>query len=671
MDEHPSKRHLRGTGILNSGMANAFFPYTFNGDAYDGFADDPDGFADDPDEPATGTGGGEDGGGDATDPQTALRRVVETYFYTGAVEPHHLDVLSREFGGFLFTAQPSFGAAPAMSDATSPMPTRGPDAQKIVLALRALRRTTRVPKASVLPTRDTLGTTMRDFLDEVARAIPEFTETRAKRKRAVVNRHRGVRANDANDANGADDDDSDDDDADDDDDAVDDALDVAIQKQLVDVSRTWCSVPRFAPWAPRAKFTFDRGGGAGADDACPPAPVDLTVRDDVFVEYIRAYRSNRTVGIMKDTYDHPDLVTLVLETEADVWAACGGSSTRLPPDVWITKRGAAVAPDAFGRAAPFDETGAFEAFKEEDASLFEAAPLSNLYVGDQSTLESQVYAACEDEDETIKIVKAFRAWCEKNERAVPLRLTDVLEFGGYDADDVGKAADALLALAVRDGYVRGDGSNAMQQLVFRNVVPRGTRPRVRIAPTGDGDGPGPAGMRFARRGRRVGVRVGRSRASRPGSRTVSGAIIIEGEDEGEDEDEGDSGTVGTAVAGGGGAGGGGEDRGQSANASLDESAIVSAFRRGKERVLRDATREFGERPGGERALIITDPDYRHHFITLCRANYQLKQVSLGANVVTDRRRRILEQERLRRESLYFFQAKNGTATAISSRFVSW
>lgn len=78
--EHPPKRHLRGAGILNSGMTN--------------------GFADDPDEPATGMAG---------TPQTRRR----PYFYTGAVEPHHLDVLSREFRGFLFTAQPSFGVGRA------------------------------------------------------------------------------------------------------------------------------------------------------------------------------------------------------------------------------------------------------------------------------------------------------------------------------------------------------------------------------------------------------------------------------------------------------------------------------------------------------------------------------------------------------------------------------
>jgi len=66
--------------------------------------------------------------------------------------------------------------------------------------------------------------------------------------------------------------------------------------------------------------------------------------------------------------------------------------------------------------------------------------------------------------------------------------------------------------------------------------------------------------------------------------------------------------------------------------------------------------------------LIMNIEYRRHFITLCRANHLLAKMSSQNNVVTDRRRRALDQERLKRESLYFFQQKNGTATRIISQF---
>jgi hypothetical protein len=96
--------------------------------------------------------------------------------------------------------------------------------------------------------------------------------------------------------------------------------------------------------------------------------------------------------------------------------------------------------------------------------------------------------------------------------------------------------------------------------------------------------------------------------------------------------------------------------------------IVAFFRRGKQQILETATKALGRREGGEYARLVTNLEYRRHFVTLCRANYRIKQVN-NSSIVSDRRRRILDQERVKRECIYFFQTKNGTSTPIMDQYM--
>jgi hypothetical protein len=96
--------------------------------------------------------------------------------------------------------------------------------------------------------------------------------------------------------------------------------------------------------------------------------------------------------------------------------------------------------------------------------------------------------------------------------------------------------------------------------------------------------------------------------------------------------------------------------------------IVAFFRRGKQQILETATKALGRREGGEYARLVTNLEYRRHFVTLCRANYRIKQVN-NSSIVSDRRRRILDQERVKRECIYFFQTQNGTSTPIMDQYL--
>jgi hypothetical protein len=85
--------------------------------------------------------------------------------------------------------------------------------------------------------------------------------------------------------------------------------------------------------------------------------------------------------------------------------------------------------------------------------------------------------------------------------------------------------------------------------------------------------------------------------------------------------------------------------------------IANCFRRGREEILKELAQEMLSGNGGPEAMLITNAEYRNRFITLCRANYEIRQLDEN-RVVGDRRQRMLEQQRNKRECLHFFFPEN-------------
>jgi len=610
-EEQPSKIHPN-FGKRKIGMWDRFYSFNGAGGEYDGAA-----AADEYYGTAAADGAAADDAGGTSDAATGLKeynRILSLYFKYGKV-PSESDaqILRKSFPVFKFAVaeQPTafFGSGSYMTDPI--------DRENLVTSSGI----TYIPQRSVLPVRGrvgdiygaTLGPTMSEFLNEVGRVFPKTQqETITKDRERGVKIFNKVYAGGEREPNG---DDDEDDDSDGDEAVTSKRPKENLSQELLTVMAIYCQLPHFAPWKERAQLQPTNPPGA-----CAPSKIELTVRDDIFTEYVAAYRSERTVNLMRNAHNTNGIVALVLEAEADVWTACGGSFTHLPNAMWISKR--AVVRNGEHAPRKVDMNELFQRFLAEQKADVGLKDI-DMYFGDHATLESQVFSELggstdkkeeEEEDEeqdeeeeeeeewkkeeTLKIVKSFYKWCDTNgfKKNMELRLTDVLSMGGLVETNregfVNEAADWLLCAAVCDRCVKNNASNATEQILFANSW-------------------------------------------------------------------GDTGDIRYAYD-------------DTTSASFDESdkrKIINAFRRGKEKVLREATLTLGHE-GGDRAMLITDPECRHHFIALCRANYHLKLVSTGGSVVTDRRRRILDQERVTRECLHFFQMKNGTGTRISSSFTS-
>lgn len=95
--------------------------------------------------------------------------------------------------------------------------------------------------------------------------------------------------------------------------------------------------------------------------------------------------------------------------------------------------------------------------------------------------------------------------------------------------------------------------------------------------------------------------------------------------------------------------------------------VQDCFKRGKEKLLKRYC-DAGRGCGGE-CLLVTDPEYRTAFVKLCEVNFQLREMRVG--IVNDRRQKIFDLQREKREVLHSFQAKNGTARKIKDRYVDF
>jgi hypothetical protein len=540
-----------------------------------------------------------------------IRRIndaADEYLNTGHVtNPQCAAFLRTMFPRITFplVSSPMFGAQPTSEPSHDTMGVLP------ATIMPALNRSIRIATKSVYPGPDALGSTLRDFLDEIARTIPEFRfkyDDREEERKAALKKRQKSKLPINTPVGGANRGDNSDGESDNQDDPN-AATSGRAGRSLNDISEwynVFVRVSLYAPWSPASTLN------PNIKKTGKQVQQDLTIRKSVFDAYVHAYRSSRTVMLMTDLYDHPDLVTLVLESEADVWAACGGSATRLPRNTWITNRIRALKEvDPLGNVYNSSAEDAVHNFLQTEHSA--CVNLKNAYVGDQSTIESEIYkflqaapgsVSLASEKSTI-FVNAYLKWLHDEKITVPLTMIDVLRKGHLQTHDPGadgefedklrEDADRLVFVATLNGYVGGDGTNIMNQLLFQNAYPD-------------------ANMTYE----------------------IDPAVI-------------------------------------SVPPNIDtktDALLVNQFRRGKEVVVKEATLALTQHEGGERALLVTHPEYRRHFITLCRANYQLRKLSGNVSVVTDRRRRVADQEYAKRESLYFFQSRNGNATQISSHFIT-
>jgi hypothetical protein len=341
--------------------------------------------------------------------------------------------------------------------------------------------------------------------------------------------------------------------------------------------------------------------GAGLPKQLLYDPVlDLSISDGVYLEYLEAYRASR-IGVLLKAYEFQEVVNLILESEADVWMACGGTNSTLPDATWIT-RGSKnhtaskekTQRDLIKQFLNDPKANLAELVTDaEEVTDADIKKCKNAFFSNTYSLETQLYNIGVGENLIKMIGKKFRVWKETENKKVVFEITDILMKGGYDSSNLEKDADALVLTALFSGIIE-DPSNACAEMLlgdFQNV----------------------------------------------------GGIIQRGLQ-----------LTGYDL--------------KSYTTEYNIHYIANCFRRGREEILKELAQEMVSGNGGPEAMLITNAEYRNRFITLCRANYEIRQLDEN-RVVGDRRQRMLEQQRNKRECLHFFQKINGNAVRVSQTFM--
>lgn len=565
-----------------------FYPYSFNGGGeYDGYEEE------DVEEPQ---GQERREGDDGANDKKMFLQVMEEYVNTGSVaDPKNAKLFHQVFPELELSEHKTLATIGTgeVSEVTGRTEGRQINEENRTTRVQVdhLVRLIRIPEKSVDPLHGQrlMGNVMRDFLDEVERNIPGL---RDKQKQPGLFQGFGHRKRNREE-NREEEEENEDGDEDPPEGDQFEAISVRSEKDIAENVNLEATMKLHAPWVKRPKFKAVKA----ADDQNENLILDhdMTVSTKAFSRYLRALRTNRIATFMKDDHTRTELVTLVLESESDVWNACGGQHS-LSPDTWITKRVAKQYKcEDMEESTYTDLRENFRDFLEERG---ERGPG---YVTDERTLESQVYHylkrgnPIEAQSETRRIVNAFEDWIKTNckkTRNVP--LTAILRDGGDRSNYVQEHADRLVTLAIMNGYVKDNASNARDQLLFTNDLPKKKKYKDPLQIT--------SGM----------------------SRVLEGT---------------------------------------------SDAEIVEYFRKGKEKFIANLTDSIGCDGGGPNAKLVIDMEYRKQFIKLCRANYLLNFLDYDSRVVTDRRKRILDQERVKRECLYFFQSKNGMASRINAEYV--
>lgn len=332
--------------------------------------------------------------------------------------------------------------------------------------------------------------------------------------------------------------------------------------------------------------------------------LDLSVLDQVYDRFKRTYQKMRTKENL--AYHHNQRnVTLMLESEADVWMACGGSANRLPPSTWIT-RGILIQ----GKTGEDEDDGiqSFHSLKDLasdflDTNTADLPPPFNTvkpYIGNGDTFENQLKKLGILKPKVIDLDEKFRKHKDDNSSRMKTHfdVVDVLEIGGYKKHKeeninfnlplIGRAADLLVATAILCGLVTTPES-PIDQMIYKDLQ----NPRK--------------------------IERGISLAEAP----LNGELI---------------------------------------------HCIANVFRHGKELILKEYSTNMPWNLGGPDAGLIGDPEYRRRFIALIRANNEIQKVNRNS-VSSDRRARMSEQEHIKRECIYFFKKENGTAAPVNSMFL--
>lgn len=563
---------------------DTFYPYSFNGggdyDGYVGGVEEPRAFSPRKDSGAVAT----DGEDDTLMKDFSL--VMEEYLNTGTVaDPENARIFSGVFPELKLPDRAAFlnigsgSAGSVMTGRTMGGQIDGA-ARTVNAVIRSLRTKIRIPEKSVKPANNMMGDVMKNFLDEVERNIFSSREARDGK-----GRHKRCRKDEEEPR-------EDEDEEDDDDSARSGRSGLEDEKKvLLNIEATR---RLHAPWFGQPKFNLIE---SEADADAWVVDHDLTISQKIFSKYVRALREERIASVMRED-ERVDLVTLVLESESDVWMACGGEKNAMSPDTWITKRSARLCSREDG-----DDESEFPDLRENFRDFLRNKSADGPgFVTEEQPLESQVYSFFKSSGSTDAVtltknmVEEFYKWMKNNKkRSTDVPLTSILREGGDESTNVQEHADRLVTLAILNGYVEGSARNVRDQLLFKNSLPK--------------------------------KKLCKKKTDTPG-------VPISRVDDG-----------------------------------LTDNKIVEYFRKGKEKFISRLTDGIGCDRGGPNAKLVVDLEYRTHFIKLCRANHLLKTFEQDSRVVTDRRKRILDQERVKRECLHFFQTKCGMGSRINADYL--
>jgi hypothetical protein len=194
--------------------------------------------------------------------------------------------------------------------------------------------------------------------------------------------------------------------------------------------------------------------------------LDLSVSDSVFTAYKQAYQNTQVRTLLGHHHNQRN-VTLVLETEGDIWMACGGQSSTLPAKTWLT-RGA----DCRTRAT---NSANFVSLRDMAHTFFDKRPNPEQnyvpYIGNNDTFTSQLFNLGYTQEQYLELDIEFRKFKRDHKQKMAFDVVDVLVEGGYSMVEgigVHLAADILVAVSILCGLVINP-ETALEEMVFKDL----------------------------------------------------------------------------------------------------------------------------------------------------------------------------------------------------------
>ena len=208
--------------------------------------------------------------------------------------------------------------------------------------------------------------------------------------------------------------------------------------------------------------------------------IDLSVSDEVFNTYKHNYQKMQ-VKTNLGLHHNQRSVTLVLESEADVWVACGGSATTLAPNTWLTR--GSLFMSSMSSMSSTNEVASLSSLKDVACAFFKSRSFCENtippYIGNNDTFANQLYNLGYPRPRIQGLDDAFRVYKTKLGAVKPMLfdVVDVLVKGGYnDYDPAGKpnpaipirrAADLLVATSILCGLATPE--TALDDMIYRDL----------------------------------------------------------------------------------------------------------------------------------------------------------------------------------------------------------